>query len=139
MRYLYHGSGIKMDILEPRKPDDSDPLHSEKGVYATSSKKSALGFCVVRSAKTSAFRERKTGMMNVVSGKPNEKAIVYLHILNPKNFKKNHKDEYVATKKIKPIKIEEYKVSDLKHLWRKSNKKELKDFLNDREGWRVPK
>jgi|APSaa5957512535_1039671.scaffolds.fasta_scaffold151866_2 hypothetical protein len=139
MKYLYHGSGKKMEILEPRKPDDSDPSHSKKGVYATSSKKSALGFSAIRSTKTSAFRERKTGMMNVVSGKPDEKATVYLHVLDADDFSRNHKDEFIATKKIKPIRIEEYKVKDLGHLWRKSNKKELKEFLEDRENWRVPK
>lgn len=32
--------------------------------------------------------------------------------------------------------IEKYKVSELRHLWVKSNKKELKAFLKNREKWR---
>ena len=137
-KYLYHGSGKKIKVLEPRKPTDSDPMHSKKGVYATSLKKVALGMAAARSAKTSAFKNRKTHVINIIEGWPDLKATVYLHILDPKDFKQNHKDEYLSMKKVKPIKIEEHKVSDLKHLWRKSSKKELKEFLKDREAWRAP-
>jgi hypothetical protein len=137
-KYLYHGSNKKIEILEPRKPDDPDPKHSKKGVYATSLKKVALGMAAVRSAKVSAFKNRKTHQMNIVEGKPDMKAIVYLHILDSKDFKQNYKDEWIAIKKVKPVNIGEYKVSELKHLWRKSNKKELKEFLKDRDEW-MPK
>jgi hypothetical protein len=139
MKYLYHGSNVKMDLLEPKKPTDKDSSHSKKAVYATSNKKIALGFAVVHSRKISAFKDRKTGIMNIVKGRPKKKATVYLHVLDAKDFVRNKKDEFISTKKVKPIKIKEYKVGDLSELWRKSNKKELKEFLKDRNAWRIPK
>jgi hypothetical protein len=134
-KYLYHGSGKRIEVLEPKKPDDTDPRHSKKGVYATDIKKIALGMAATRSSKTSAFKNRKTHIINIVEGWPDMKASVYLHILDPKDFKLNAKNEYLATRKVKPIKIVEYKVKDLKHLLRKSNKRELKEFLKDRDNW----
>jgi len=138
-KYVYHGSSKKIKILEPRKPDDSDPTNSKRAVYATSNKDYALGMAAMRSAPgVSGFANRKTGQQNVIEGWPNEKAVVYLHILDAKDFKRNRGDQYICEKKINPVKIEKFKVGDLKHLWRKSSKKELKEFLKDRDGWKAP-
>jgi len=137
-KYLYHGSGKKLKTLSPLKPDDTDPVHNKKGVYTTSSKKDALGFCAIRSAKTNCFRCRNTGMMNVVEGWPDLTKTVYLHILDSKDFEHNKGTEWICPHKVKPIKIVEYKVSDLQHLWRKSSKREMKEYLKDRDAWRAP-
>ena len=110
-----------------------------KAVYATHSKDLALSMGAMRTAKVSAFGNRKTFQQNVVAGWADEKAFVYLHYLDSKNFKHNYGGEWISTKKAKPVKVEKFKVADLKHLWRKSNKKELKEYLKDREAWRAPK
>ena len=139
-KYLYHGSAKRIEVLEPRAPKFKDlPKNSVKAVYATHSKDLALSMGAMRTAKVSAFGNRKTFQQNVVAGWPDEKAFVYLHYLDSKNFKHNYGGEWISTKKAKPVKVEKFKVADLKHLWRKSNKKELKEYLKDREAWRAPK
>ncbi len=139
-KYLYHGSSKKIPVLEPRAPPFKDlPINSVKAVYATHSKDLALAMGAMRTAKVSAFGNRKTFQQNVVAGWPDEKAFVYLHYLDSKHFKHNYGGEWISTKKAKPVKIKKFKVADLKHLWRKSNKKELKEYLKDRNAWRAPK
>jgi hypothetical protein len=137
-KYLYHGSAKKLEALEPQKPYFDLKENSMKAVFATDSKNYALGMAAMSSGKVSSFRNHKTHQMNIVEGKPNLKSIVYLYFLNPKDFKQNIKNEYVSLKKVLPVKIEKYNVFELKHLWRKSNKKELAEFLKDRENW-IPK
>ncbi len=137
-KLLYHGSGKRLEVLEPRKPTGHNPGHDKKGVYATDLKDMALGFSAKGSAKTSGFKSRKTNMHYIYEGWPDLKAAVYLHIFNSKDFEYNDVHEYICPKKVKPIKIEEYKVSDLQHLFRKATKKDLKEFLKDRDAWTDP-
>ncbi len=140
VRYLYHGSGKKLKYLVPKKPvGDDDPKHSMKAIYATSKKKFALAMAASRSsADVSAFNNRKTNQQNIVEGWPDEKATVYLYVLDIEDFEQNHKDEWIAKKRVVPVRVEEYKVKDLRHLYRRSNKAELKEWLKDRDGWVSP-
>lgn len=34
-KFLYHGSGKRLEVLEPRQPTGHNPGHDRKGVYAT--------------------------------------------------------------------------------------------------------
>lgn len=137
-KFLYHGSGKRLEVLEPRKPTGHNPRHDKKGVYATDLKDMALGFSARGSAKTSGFKSRKTNIHYIYEGWPDLNATVYLHIFDPKDFEYNDVHEYICPKKVKPIKIEAYKVSDLQHLFRKATKKDLKEFLKDRDAWTDP-
>jgi len=139
-KYLYHGSSKKLEVLAPQKPEGkNDPKSCVAGIYATDDKKFALAISACRSSKTvHAFNNRNTHVQNIYKGWPNENATVYLYVLDPKDFKHNSGSEWITKKKIKPVKIEEYKVKDLKHLYRKSSKKELREWLKDRGGWRSP-
>jgi len=134
-KFLYHGSAKELEILKPQKPFFDLKQNSMKAVFATDSKEYALGMAAMASGKVSAFRNHKTHQMNIIKGKPNLKATVYLYTLNSNDFKKINKNEYINTKEVKPLKIEEYKVSKLKHLWRQSDKQELKEFLKNRDKW----
>jgi hypothetical protein len=139
-KYLYHGSGTKLEYLTPQKPiGDDDPKHKIKAVYAASDKRFALAMSACRSSKTvHAFNNRNTHVQNIYKGWPDENATVYLYVLDSKDFKHNSGSEWISTKKIKPLRVEEYKVKDLRHLYRKSSKKELGEWLKDRGGWWSP-
>lgn len=132
-KFLYHGSRNRIEVLKPRLPPKDMPHNSKKGVYATDNKNYALGMGLA-SKNSEAFRSRKTSQINFIKGPPRHK-YVYLHVVDSKDFKKSFRDEYVATKAIKPVKIMRFEVAELGHLWRKSSKKELKEFLKDRDNW----
>ena len=140
-KYLYHGSGIKLKFLTPKNPiGENDPKSCVKGIYATSDKNFALAIASCRSSKdVHAFNNRKTHVQNIVKGWPDENATVYLYVLDSKDFIHNSGSEWVTNKKIKPIRIEKHLVKDLKHLYRKSNETELKEWMKDRDGWKGPK
>lgn len=137
-RILYHGSNKKISILKPRQPSFDLKENSMKAVFATSNKNLAIAMGLTAQKGTESFGSHDKMMINFVKGYPKMKYI-YLHHLNPKDFKLNRNDEYISTKEVKPLKIEKYKVSDLTPIWRKSNKKELKEFLKDRDNWETPK
>jgi hypothetical protein len=133
-RVLYHGSNKKINILEPREPHFDIKENSMKAVFATSNKNLAIGMCLTAQKGSSSFatcNSHSQAMINFVKGYPKMK-YVYLHYLNSNDFKVNKGDEYISRKEVKPFKIEKYNVSDLGHLWKKSNKKELKEFLKNR-------
>lgn len=140
-KYLYHGSGKKLRYLVPQKPvGDDNPKHSIKAVYATDNKRYALAMAALRSSpNVSAFNNRKTSQQNIVEGWPDEKASVYLYILDIKDFEHNSGNEWLSRKRVSPIRVKKYRVKKLRHLYRKSNKVELREWLKDRDGWRVPK
>jgi hypothetical protein len=129
---LYHGSNKRINLLLPKRPIKDLPNNSMKAVFATSNKRLALSMGLT-GGKTSSFRGYKK--LNFVKGKPNIRA-VYLHYLNPKYFIKNRKEEFISRIQVKPYKIEHYPLYKLSNLWRLSNKKELKEFLKDRDKWR---
>jgi hypothetical protein len=136
-KILYHGSDKKIKVLEPKQPFFDLKENSMKAIFATSNKNRAIAMALTNQKKSSSFMSHNKVLINFVQGQPKMK-YVYLHYLKSDNFKHNRKDEYISTKKAKPFKIEQYKVADLSHLWRKSNKKELKEFLKDRKNWRAP-
>jgi hypothetical protein len=139
-KYLYHGSAEKLKFLTPQRPEGkNDSKSCVKGIYATSDKKFALAISACRSSKAvHAFNNRNTHVQNIYKGWPNENAIVYLYILDSKDFSHNSGSEWIAKKKVTPIKIEKHKVKDLAHLYRKSNKKELNEWLKNRDDWICP-
>jgi hypothetical protein len=132
-KILYHGSNKKIKELLPRKPSQDLPENSMKAVFATSNKRGAIAMGLTAGKNTSSFMGNKK--INFVKGKPRMK-YVYLHYLNSKPFKKNRGEEYISYEKVKPFKIKKYPVSKLSYLWRKSNEKELREFLNNRKKWR---
>lgn len=132
-KILYHGSNKKIKELIPKKPDADLPENSIKAIYATDNKNYALGMSLTSQKGTESFKGNKK--INFIKGEPKMKHI-YLHYLKPNNFKYNVKDEYISLIPVKPYKIEKYKVSELGHLWRKSSREELKEFLKDRKKWR---
>lgn len=138
-KYLYHGSRSKIDVLEPRKPNDTHPDHCKKGVYAGDKKINAIAHGIAAS-HARGFGERGFPVNCFVSGWPNSKThkYSYVHILDSKDFEHNVRGEWISKKTVKPVKIEAYKISELGHLWRKSNEKELQEFLKDRPSWKVP-
>lgn len=135
---LYHGTNRKLKILEPKKPAYDLKENSMKAVFATDNKKLALAMALTCQKGSESFGSHDCVKINFVKSYPKMK-YVYLYYLNSKDFVKNKRREYISIKKIIPIKVERYKVSELNSLWRKSNKKELKDFLKNREKWRTPK
>ena len=135
-KILYHGSSKKIVILKPKQPFLDLKENSMKAVFATSNKKYAIAMGLTAQKGSSSFGSRDKLMINFVIGYP-KMEYVYLHYLNPKDFKLNKGNEYISTKEVKPFKIERYNVSDLSHLWRKSNNKELKEFLKDRDKWKA--
>lgn len=137
-RILYHGSNKKIKILEPRTPYLDTKENSMKAVFATSNKDLAIAMGLTTQKGTESFGSRDKLMINFVKGYPKMR-YVYLYYLNSKYFKLNRGNEYTSTKEVKPLKIEKYSVSDLTPLWRKSNKKELKEFLENRDKWKTPK
>lgn len=139
-KYLYHGSRAKIDILVPRKPNDTHPDHCKKGVYASGNKLIAIVHGIAP-MDSGCFGERGCHVGCFVWGWPNSKShkYSYLHVLDAKDFEHNVRNEWISKKQIKPIRIEAYRISEMGYLWRKSNKKELKEFLEDRPVWRIPK
>lgn len=138
-KVLYHGSNKKIIILKPKQPSFDLKDNSMKAVFATNNKNLAIGMGLTTQKGSSSFatHSHTQAMINFVKGYPKMKHI-YLHYLNSKDFKHNRGNEYISTKEVKPFKIERYNVSDLSHIWRKSNKKELKEFLKDRDKWKTP-
>jgi|APSaa5957512622_1039677.scaffolds.fasta_scaffold11850_2 hypothetical protein len=138
-KYLYHGSRLKLDILKPQQPSDNHPDHGKFAIYATDKKIGAI-IHGVAPKPTECFGERNSLILSFVSGWPTSKThkYSYVYTLKAKDFKHNVRGEWIATKQVKPIKIEKYKVSDLKGFWRKSNRAELREFLNNRPGWKMP-
>jgi hypothetical protein len=136
-RVLYHGSNKKIITLKPKQPSFDVKENSMKAIFATSNKDLAIAMGLTTQKGSSSFASHCRLLINFVKGYPKMR-YVYLHYLNSKDFKQNLGDEYISTKEVKPFKIERYKVSDLGHLWRKSNKEELKEFLKDRNNWKTP-
>lgn len=139
-RYFYHGSGRKLKALVPKTPIDGDgPEWCKKGVYATSNKRFALAMAAIRSGKNvSSFNNRKTKQQNILEGWPDDTKTVYLYFLDKKDFVHNRRAEWISKKKVVPVKVKEYKVKDLRHLYRRSNKAEFKEWLKNRDGWQPP-
>lgn len=137
-KILYHGSNKKISILKPRQPSFDLKENSMKAVFATSNKNLAIAMGLTAQKGTESFGSRDKLMINFIKGYPKMRH-VYLHYLNSRNFKLNRRKEYISKKEVKPFKIEEYPLSKLTHLWRKSNKKELKEFLKNRDKWKTPK
>jgi hypothetical protein len=102
-----------------------------RAVFATDNKQLALAMGLTNQPYSSSFLTRRPLQLHFVRGTPKMKS-VYLHYLRSENFTKNNKDEFIAIKPIRPFKVEIYAVSSLRHLWRKSNRKELKIFLKNR-------
>jgi len=136
-KVLYHGSNKKIKVLELRQPFFDLKENSMKAVFATKNKEFALAMGLTSQKNSSSFRSRNKILINFVQGQPKMK-YVYLHYIKSDKFRNNGDEEYISTKKVKPFKIEKYKVSDLNYLWRKSNKKELKEFLKNRDKWHTP-
>ena len=132
-KILYHGSSKKISLLVPRQPSKDLSNNSMKAVFATNVKDRALAMGLTKTKGSLSFRGNKK--MNFVKGSPRMKH-VYLHYLGSKSFKQNRPGEFISYIPVKPVKIEEYNVKNLSHLWRKSNMKELKEFLKNREKWR---
>jgi len=138
-KLLYHGSDRKLIKLNPRKPHFDLPENSMKAVFATDNKERAISMGLTNQKNSSSFSSRDRIMINFVRGKPKMK-YVYLHYFKPGyHWIKNRKGEYVCYEEIKPFKIERYEVSKLDNIWRKSNKKELNEFLKNRDKWKTPK
>jgi hypothetical protein len=135
---LYHGSDKRISMLEPREPFQDLKENSMKAVFATDNKNLAIGMALANQKYSASFRSYDKNIINFVRGYPKMK-YVYLHYLKTNNFNFNRGGEFISFEKEKPFKIEKIKVSDLKHLWRKSNKKELNEFLKDRKNWKTPK
>lgn len=135
-KFLYHCSTKKIDELVPRKPSSFDlPENSIKAVYATPNKNRALGVGGLSKQKYCASF-RGNDKIHFYRGEPKMRYI-YLHYLSPKTFREIMPELWASEVPVKPFKIERYNVSDLGHLWVKSNKKELKEFLKDRQKWRL--
>jgi len=132
-KILYHGSNKKIRILIPKRPSKDLPENSMKAIFATNNKRVALSMGLTSGKNTSSFKGYKK--INFIKGKPQMK-YVYLHYLYSKTFKQNRSEEYISYESVKPFKIEKYPVTKLGNLWRKSNEKELKEFLKDRTKWR---
>jgi hypothetical protein len=139
-KFIYHGSRKKIDWLKPRKPNDTHPDHCIKAVYATSNKLQAISHGI-SSKNSRCFGERGNHVACFVSGWPNKKThkYSYLHVLDSKDFEHNIRNEWIAKKEVRPIRIEAYKIEDLDMLWRKSSEEELNEFLKDRPSWKIPK
>jgi len=135
---LYHGSNKKIEILKPRKPSFDSKENSMKAVFATSNKKLALAMGLTAQKGSESFGSRDKLMINFVKGYPKMK-YVYLHYLDSKFFSHNRGEEYTSKKEVRPFKVEKFPLIKLTHLWRKSNKKELIEFLKNRNKWKTPK
>jgi hypothetical protein len=137
---LYHGSRLKLEILKPQQPSDNHPDHGKFATYATQKKIEAV-IHGIAPKPTECFGERRSLILSFVSGWPTRKThkYSYVYTLDPKDFKHNVRDEWIAKKPVKPIKVERWKVSGLRKFWRKSNRTELKEYLEDRPGWKMPK
>ena len=109
-----------------------------KAVFATDIKDVAIMMGMSNQKGAVSFANRDTTMLNFVRSYPKMKHI-YLHYLKTDKFEKHLGHEWVSYSNVKPFKIERFKVSELRHLWRKSSKKELKEYLKNRNLWRAPK
>jgi hypothetical protein len=132
-KILFHGSNKKIVELIPKKPSQDMPENSMKAIFATSNKRLAMAMGLTSGKNTSSFMGNKK--INFVKGKPRMK-YVYLHYLPSKTFKLNRAEEFISKVAVKPFKIEKLETIKLGFLWRKSNKKELKEFLINRNKWR---
>jgi hypothetical protein len=137
-KILFHGSDKKINLLEPREPIKDLKENSMKAVFATDNKNLALGMALANQKYSSSFRSYDKNVINFVRGYPKMK-FVYLHYLDSRDFKYNREEEFISIEKVKPLRIEKINISELNNLWRKSNKKELFEFLNDRKNWKTPK
>lgn len=137
-KILYHGSNKEIAILEPRKPFFDLKKNSMKAVFATSNKKLALAMGLTSQKGSESFGSHDKLMINFVKGYPKMKYIC-LHYLDSKHFKHNGREEYISVQKEIPLKTEKIAVAELSNLWRKSNKKELIEFLKNRNKWKTPK
>lgn len=130
-KYVYHGSGKKLDVLIAKKAKDleGNVNNSLRGVYASSLRKEAIimGILSCKGVKSSSTH---------VKGKRNIEAIIYsgwpkqdyfwLYTSASKTFKERPKGsaQWVSLKSVKPEKIEKLPVKEYIHWIRKAGKNE---------------
>ncbi|VVB80555.1 Uncharacterised protein [uncultured archaeon] len=131
-KFLYHGSNKEIKLLIPKQPSDPKKENSLKAVYATDRKDYALAMGLTNQKGSTSFITFNPVKLHFVRGKPKMK-FIYLHYLSPKNFKKNSENQYLSFKPVESILIEKYFPYELRHLWTKSNKKELNKFLKNKK------
>lgn len=136
-KFLYHGSARKLvgDKLIPKQPKDlSDtPENLYVGVYATDVKKLAitmalLGCRGVHSSSLDFSSKKRHGI--IFDGWPKQE-IIYLYILSSDSFIQcgGSGRQWISSKPVKPLKIEELYVKDYLYLIRKGSKKEIKQWF----------
>lgn len=135
-RYVYHGSPKLIEgMFELRAPRDlnKDPDNIVEGVYASSVKDKAIGMAVsgatgvISSGMGFGIGNKRKGI--IYEGWPNQE-YVYLYTFDPKPFIRRPADstQFIATKKVSPLKVEKLRTVDHIHLVKKASKRELNNF-----------
>ena len=136
-KYLFHGSGFKLDTLEPRQAhnhptSDKKIPDGEPAVFASELANVAIFMAVISKPNTpsgfrSGFSGRGDGSVEYRVTKETmdqiKNAKGYVHVFDRNNFqRRGDSSEWISTKPVQPIEIIEVSEKDL------PNNIEVKDF-----------
>ena len=132
LRVLFHGSSIKVDVLQPHQAEDGmSEAGRYYGVYATDLRDAAIAFALGAVPDEAGAVSRVIGKhdlnpvkMVFVRGHPNFGGKGYLYELDPSGFKKVSSTQWVCDREITPIKVIEINVDDYLHLFRYASEEE---------------
>lgn len=127
---LYHGSGIKLEELVPKKASCFNTKEGNLiGVYATRLRNYAIAIALYSSKGdkgigTVKINGRKAELV-IEKGYPKQE-FIYVYTLNTDNFENipQNSHQYISFVPVKPVKIEKLKTSDYLHIIRKANSDE---------------
>jgi hypothetical protein len=123
-KYVFHGSRLKIDSLEPRVSNDtgSDPWQKTESVYADSSAKSAFErslldrvdgaqFYIDTDSRTAKIRCTREAYLQMMDRK------VWVHVCDKKDFEsREHGSECKSNKEVIPDQVIELGISDYEKL-----------------------
>lgn len=136
-KYLFHGSGYKLDTLEPRQAHNSPNIgekipDGEPAVFASELSNIAIFMAVI--SKPNAPRNLRSGFSGGVGGNVKFRATQatidqiknakgYVHVFDRDNFhKRDETGEWISVKPVQPVEIIEVSEKDL------PDNIEVKDF-----------
>ena len=131
-RFLFHGSSIKVDVLQPHRAEDwMSEVGRFYGVYATHLRDVAIAFALGAVPDESGAVSRIIGKhdlnpvkMLYVRGHPNFGGKGYLYELDSRGFDKVSGTQWVCDRPVIPIKVIEINVDDYLHLFRYASEEE---------------
>ncbi|MBI2044464.1 hypothetical protein HYT23_00235 [Candidatus Pacearchaeota archaeon] len=135
IKYVYHGSSKKLNILKTKRAKGGILKDKLNGVYATHEMKSAImmGLLSGKGIKGSSFHETNNKMHGIIYRGGLKNRVFYVYFLSPKTFKKIDSWQWVSKEEVKPIKVKKLFIKDYKSWIRKATKEEKERWLKKYE------